>query len=69
MSVPAENREPDSLDQLLGHGRLHKMLTLAARIGQSSGMIDPFSGLDRRELREWHDRVLAALQREVSDAE
>jgi len=53
-----------NLRSLLGNGKLHQMLILASRIGASSGMIDPMSGLDRKELRKWHDEVIAALGRD-----
>lgn len=65
MSADADSVQ--SLRDLLGNGRLHRMLKLAARIGQASGAIDPFAGLDRQELREWHDQVLTALKAAQTD--
>ena len=54
----------ERLVDLLDDGKLDKMIRLASRIGQSSMMIDPYGSLDRKELREWRDKVLEAIARE-----
>ena len=53
------------LQDLLGNGKLDQMIRLAGRIGQNSMAIDPFDSLDRKELREWRDKVIAALGRDL----
>ena len=54
----------ERLVDLLDNGKLDEAIRLASHIGQSSMMIDPYGSLDRKELREWRDKVLEAIARE-----